>query len=525
MPSRSFFDFLSLPRELRDIIYHYYVFEDEGYHFNYELGKLQASNNRPISLTLMYTCKSIAAEMRGLSLRTNVIKFLPIYSERERIKAGRFHLQVCRLSEEKHSMVGSIARSRSPSRRRSRPPVDEHSLLSEEAEDVARNYPEYLPLFKAIYTRALTPGEPLSRSTDRCGEAPSSYRQFINYAFKLLYADSDFTGWLVRFNRPPMSMLDRVVSLSPTPWVIPSEHEVDEMDRNLSELLNLSVPWKSRLSRTVTLEKTWKRIKYHYSAATAAIYFLKSISSTSRLQIRNIVLSENRECIAFPECHALGLIPFCSENPRLHIERRVNLWRAVLPGGSYTSLFDFAQPYDNLHYYASVHIDSHDITDSFAIWMTEVLALFNAGMPVQSFSFVFDGDPDPIQSSQIFAIVKKRAGWQVALDQWYLQDSLTPSFSLRGNRFYQYEAFAQTIEDMIKGRSCFRCNFPIGSIWDVGQVLEKNRHCRTYRDWVRSWWDDLVPREIPTLPPLPEWLKFRNEQVILEDQDSDRELE
>ena len=63
------FDFLNLPKELRDAIYTEYFLEEAGYHFEYASGKLRAGNNRPIHLDLVYTCIAIAEETRGLALK------------------------------------------------------------------------------------------------------------------------------------------------------------------------------------------------------------------------------------------------------------------------------------------------------------------------------------------------------------------------------------------------------------------------------------------------------------------------
>jgi hypothetical protein len=50
----------------------------------------------------------------------------------------------------------------------------------------------------------------------------------------------------------------------------------------------------------------WKRIKWRYSAAAAAIHFYTSLCQSTRLRIKNILLREHRESIAHPEYHALG---------------------------------------------------------------------------------------------------------------------------------------------------------------------------------------------------------------------------
>jgi len=50
--------------------------------------------------------------------------------------------------------------------------------------------------------------------------------------------------------------------------------------------------------------------------------------------MRKIILDENRPSVALSVCHANGLIPFCHENAKLHIEHRWNLWTTFLLGMS-----------------------------------------------------------------------------------------------------------------------------------------------------------------------------------------------
>jgi hypothetical protein len=67
--------FLVLPRELRDIIYRYYILDADGYHFDFDSGKLRTSNDRTVDLALTYTCTTVAAEMNNIALESNLIIF------------------------------------------------------------------------------------------------------------------------------------------------------------------------------------------------------------------------------------------------------------------------------------------------------------------------------------------------------------------------------------------------------------------------------------------------------------------
>lgn len=69
--------------------------------------------------------------------------------------------------------------------------------------------------------------------------------------------------------------------------------------------------------------------KYRYSATAAAICFLRSTTPDTRTRMRNIRICEDLPSVADPSSHALGLIPFCQENPALRIVRRAGLWSNI----------------------------------------------------------------------------------------------------------------------------------------------------------------------------------------------------
>ena len=93
-----------------------------------------------------------------------------------------------------------------------------------------------------------------------------------------------------------------LLACNPDPWMIPSDEEVAEMEKHIRVRSDFD-----GLMETLRRE-FWKLIKWRFSAASAAICFLQSIPIETRLQTRNILLSENCSSITFPESHALGLI-------------------------------------------------------------------------------------------------------------------------------------------------------------------------------------------------------------------------
>ncbi|KAL0765338.1 hypothetical protein CaCOL14_012087 [Colletotrichum acutatum] len=112
-------------------------------------------------------------------------------------------------------------------------------------------------------------------------------------------------------------------------WVIPSNEVLEDM----ASCLDVDINDSCRLAGAMT---TKDRSNYRFSAAAAAICFLPSMPEELRGHLRRIILDEDRQAVAKQQCHALGLIPFCKENPGLRIERRVNLWRnALLPDSNF----------------------------------------------------------------------------------------------------------------------------------------------------------------------------------------------
>ena len=409
MPSPSLF--LSLPCELRYIIYQYYVLEDDGYHVHYESGKIRASNNRLINLSLMYTCRSVATEMRGVALGTNTLTFSTGYSDNERIKAGRFGALIARLHGIKSDLLDWA-----------RPRIT-HELTTK----VAHKFPQYLPVLERLKARRFMDDE---ETAFNCwGNAGSVHRAFVDYTFECLSMHTSFNTVLADApgTENGINVPNVLTCLNPAPWSLPSAEEVAEMYK-LSGI-DMEDEYK---------DYVYKRFEYRFSAAASAILFLQNLSHSTRCQIRYISLCEDRVSVASPECHVLGLIPFCLENPRLHIERRVNLWRNAFPAGSTLPICSIVrcasegprpwnQDFDRLR--------ASDVSKSLGVWIMEALALPSAGMPANSFSLVFDGDPISGLSSQVFEIVKRDAAWQLALDQWYTQKSLAPSFfEIRDNK-------------------------------------------------------------------------------------------
>lgn len=70
-PCRLFF----IPRELRDKIYAYYSFHEDGYSYDFTTRKLRTKEPVSHQFALVYTCKAVAKEFRGEPFKVNRLSF------------------------------------------------------------------------------------------------------------------------------------------------------------------------------------------------------------------------------------------------------------------------------------------------------------------------------------------------------------------------------------------------------------------------------------------------------------------
>ena len=194
MPPRS--GFLDLPRELRDTIYYHYVFEIDGYHFDYTLGKLRRSDNRKVDMNLMYTCSLVATEMHNVALRSNVINFFTLETERK--QAALFNLFLERLQGWHETALWAL-----------RVPEFQGYKTPEVDAEAALRYPQFKSLLSEMdheyeyweYPPWAKRGEYMRGSS--WGEADSVFRAFQEYMIKLVSKDTDFPEALAKYFDKP----------------------------------------------------------------------------------------------------------------------------------------------------------------------------------------------------------------------------------------------------------------------------------------------------------------------------------
>ncbi|KAF5499968.1 hypothetical protein CGCF413_v007711 [Colletotrichum fructicola] len=518
-----------LPRELRDLIYAFYVSIDGGYVCDTESfirGKLKGAKGGRIHLSLVYTCKRVAEEMDrgGLALRLNTITFSPISEESLGWLAGSFQRKKDALDRTRLAMLQTVG----------------YRIPDAVYSEMATAYPRLLPLLDRLKREGRRSSlEATLLAMERrgpYGEAPSVYREFVKDVLqKSSTCDSKFQDavrnyWPEVVERTPDRRVWNPFSIvysTIEPWTIPSDTQMRRLESELPV----------HQSHRVCLEAY--RSIYRFSAAAAAIYFLEAIPHENRTHLRKIILDEKNEAVSNPECHARGLIPFCQEYPLLRIERRVSLWRNIfqedvnyLDPERRCVLKDRPTP---------AFLNSDQITGNVASWIVEAMALVPAGMPAKSFSLLLDGDPAPTLCSEMFqCIVQRDVAWQLAWDM-SLKKKLLPEitwFEKKGEsvirhghytntdvhqhqRFpslrkgfwgYFFEDFPQGFSNIGKESFPVHCNFDTGIACDVEDIVMQHGRW-DMRKWEQEWFRHQPPWW-ETAPPLPEWMALLEENVM-----------
>ncbi|KAJ0168357.1 hypothetical protein CTA2_6884 [Colletotrichum tanaceti] len=463
----SSFVFLRFPRELRDMVYEHYSTVAGGYVCDSQSflgGKLRGArdSSRRIDLDLIFTCRQVAAETKGLPFRANTVTFQTIASRDIGVDAAQFDFMVRHVESKQNCLF-----------RFSAPYVP-----SEAHDELKRRYPQFAPLLD--YRRA---DRRIHRSYPRqnsYGEAPSVYRELYKDTLQAVSLCDPATLFIMRDSWPGSKNALRTLTSPIHDWSIPSQGDMSRLFSYLDEEHKvMATERQSKLGGTDPDSRV--------SAAAVAIYFIGSLPAASRMQLRDVVLDEDHKAVALPECHGRGLVPLCQKNPQLRVQRRLNLWENFFSAGK------------------TVH--SHEtfvrqMTESVSRWMVEARALPSAGMPAGSFSLLLDGSgPVSQHFHHVFqSIVQRHAAWQLA---WTASqdrrepDPLALSWCERrgGEECYRteytgyfYEDFPAAMRDVGEDDpgSIVRCNFDVGKPWDIGSSIPGHQNWGVFR-WNDEW--------------------------------------
>ncbi|KAF2825633.1 hypothetical protein CC86DRAFT_294260, partial [Ophiobolus disseminans] len=125
-----------------------------------------------------------------------------------------------------------------------------------------------------------------------------------------------------------------------------------------------------------------------------------------------------------------------------------------------------------------------------------------------AYTLVFDGNPIPARTAEVFVIVQRVAALQSALDRSYGLGVPSPScFDRRFCKGYIYEGFPQAVQDIFDRTSAIQCNFDLHTSPTPEEVLEKQKG-QSLQAWEKAWARH-EPSKFQTAPPLPPWHLFR----------------
>ncbi|CAJ2499977.1 Uu.00g028300.m01.CDS01 [Anthostomella pinea] len=510
MASKSPFQFLVLPRELRDDIYVYYLTLEGGYVFNYESGKLVTANSdtSPIDLALMYTCTVVADEMKGLALRENCITLYPVTSAELRVRAARFHAllqDVLRL--ERGLLQDDYDYNNDPHEdvppRYNQHVVDQVSRISPHAGfllQVHLDHDTYCLHYEYPY-----------------GIARSEMRQALHHAVQLTL-DQDL------FAQPQKAEAQAILPVRRDipPWAIPTEEDLERMSclvhRDPDEFnQGLAEFWSNSASRSSGRSWHWHFVYgiYRFSAAAVAVHFLSSISPNTRQHIRQVKLCEDRKAVGNSECHALGLIPFCQANTLMRIERRVNLWKNA-----------FQKPRGPSKVNSRNGVHSLSASELIIPWIAEAMALEPAGMPAESFNLVLDGDLAPEQCSEIWQTRQREVVSQKARQDLQRRKLVRNTEYLDGESELHWGCFSpcgfhgmeKALDDIANGTSVVRCNFPLPPRIYADEIIANAISLGS--EWWYQWRDQDWNRSFDEYhepdPPNPGWTELLKDNILPE---------
>lgn len=544
---------LSLPREVRSLIYHFYFKLEGGYVFDREdpyNGKLAMADGRPIDLSLMYVCRLTAAETKDLPLRLNHVSFSTAYHQDWSQLAGRFEYLSILHADLETDLVKQLSRAATPEARSEIVlKFPQLSVFMEHAQLLTINPPPRISSnvpWQALRDLSHPRGQGILAGTIYGIHRPfwarrhddqlhSTFQQAITYALDIFRQKDPASFKELIDTAPGCFEPHEFDSLRLDPWAIPSSTELARIGSKLEdgEVWEALQRWKYPRDEETVLRNhgrrpMWLRDSetrryqsnnvcyreaYHFSAAAVAIRFLERLRPAQRLNLRHIILREDHVSVGQPECHAMGLVRFCRENPRLRVERYVGLWRNILHGAQPLWLDEMPEVVDDLTKgERHCHLEHVKMTLILSSWLGEALAVMDAGMPAGSFTLIVDGNPAISLSSEIFQHSIQR---NIATERAFARCFNTHV----GNVIKRYHASTWAGMHLLRGMdhlnnqaSVIRCNFNIGPPWDVGKIVEERRQ------WPRDRWQNEFGRPdvyvynggyCTLAPPLPSWSSFQ----------------
>jgi hypothetical protein len=137
--------------------------------------------------------------------------------------------------------------------------------------------------------------------------------------------------------------------------------------------------------------------------------------------------------------------------------------------------------------------------------MVEARALPSLGMPTGAFTLIFDGDPIPEKSSEVFRVVRHHAIRQLLVEHTHeeMHQVNIPSYAERQESpEYVFEGFLEVVGEMVRGEGFTKCNFSTGGSW-VALSGEESIDSKTRLTSMLE--AKSLPETFETSWPLPPW--------------------
>ncbi|KAF5989229.1 hypothetical protein FBULB1_1102 [Fusarium bulbicola] len=480
---------LGLPLELRDRIYYFYFKADGGYVSDGD--KLLQASGQAVRISLMLTCRSIASETQHLPFTLNTITFSTIYRTDWRMQAGalnqiaHYHLFLLQ------GMVLRLGRLLTP----------------DIYEEPSPEYSQYLPIVMEEVREFITMCD---RHTILSTEITNRFGLFDARQFRddarttvgaasVRYRKDDST---VSLKRTRIYLLRQLADKHPTEFsqaiedILPGWND----SHSIAEFFDLgfdswAMPTRSEVRRMVDLMQmtrywqradAWYRLgfdipgyngpkyrykrKYWFSAAAQAIRFLKQLSQQQRLLISKLIVKEDRYAAAFPESHMIGMIPFCQENPKLHVEHYINLWRNMLVKGDGIRIQGLMLRVESPPGYLGSPIQPHQIESdyigrTFTGFIMHLLEALREGLPPDSYSLIVSSCPDLNFATEAFSVsMKPYISWLTAHTDCIARGLIAPSN--HHNYPFPTRTSAQGIAPASERSAIIQCDFTLDQPWD-----------------------------------------------------------
>ncbi|EDU50399.1 hypothetical protein PtrSN002B_006268 [Pyrenophora tritici-repentis] len=376
----------STPRELRDHIYEYYTYDEEGLAYDYASRTLKYADSR--ELEFAYTCKLVADEMRGVHLRTNVITFTPSCAQSKEETELGLRPRAARFEHLLHST------------RLTQMAMLHHAIECVTEDDIEKVEQAYPSISSAFWSSlgAIRNGYEL-RNLDSHSRSMSrdlfiaSFCDAVQYTLDLVSAHPRFKELVSKacelaephpWGRPPFKKGShrQVLAWRPHLWQIPSLDELSCMEDAYVDPYYTETSLRRYLISTRELGDGG--VRYYFSATAICIATLDRLPSSVRKQLRSIVLQEDCRSVGNPEVHAEGLVPYYTETPNMRIHMQTGLHTMLAPTFWTNARAESPSPdvvtCGNLHHYIRILID----------WLLRTFTLSSHGMPAGSFVATLD---------------------------------------------------------------------------------------------------------------------------------------